>query len=370
MAIHSHMAPRAEASLALYSKWVATGRACAMHRCGPFHTKPGVPPHQLFGALANFFVALERLIDTVGQGPQRCPVGPKPFQPLPGLDFFDGIFDIPDCPPKMDPIAGKGRIWGDPHFIGADGGKYDVQGRAGGIYNLLSDKGFQMNGRFDAWGSGGATVVGEVGIVANGNRITVEKDGDVMVNGRALKNGQCVTLWDGTRVSKKSGKVDIKSAEWDVSISTHGKGSRAYLNIDVSTDNAVADGVKPHGLLGQTFDGDGKARNGDKGRGAQGGGAIETLSGDFTKRGDKTTVGNYEVDSLHDIDGGSFDRYDGKTSDYGGVSDRQAQMLKATERMQNQAMATQAAVGILTTLFNATVETSKSARNAANKIAG
>jgi len=177
------------------------------------------------------------------------------------------------------------------------------------MYNLLSDQGFQMNGRFDAWGSRGATVVGEVGIVAGGNRITVEKDGDVMINGRHLRDGQSVTLCDGTKVSKNGGTVEINSAEWDVKIKTQNSRHGAYLNIDVSTENAVADGVKPHGLLGQTFDGDGEARNGDKGSGAQGGGAIETVGGSFTEEGDKTTVGSYEVGSMHAVGEGLFSRY-------------------------------------------------------------
>ncbi len=270
----------------------------------------------LFGALSKFFDALEKLINSVDPQ-QTAATNDTATGTLPGttgsevLDTYYGLdgSEAPEMPEEMDPIAGKARIWGDPHFIGADGGKYDIQGRAGGMYNLLSDQGFQMNGRFDAWGSGGATVVGEVGIVANGNRITVEKDGDVKVNGRYLRDGQSITLGDGTEVSKKGNKVEVKSGEWDVEFqsvnSRHGK----YLNMDVSTENAVADGVKPHGLLGQSFDGDGEARNGDKGRGAQGGGAIETVGGSFTEAGDKTTVGSYEVGSMHAVGEGLFSRY-------------------------------------------------------------
>ena len=289
------------------------------------------------GALSDFFKALERLINSVDpqQGHQHTGGTPRPGtggtgvhnftpgveSPLPVHDFTPGL--EPDTPsediwhggcfprpkPTPEPISGKGRIWGDPHFIGADGGKYDIQGRAGGMYNLLSDKGFQMNGRFDAWGSKDATVVGEVGIVAGGNRITVEKDGDVKINGRNLRDGQCVTLWDGTKVTKMGKTIKIESAEWDVKIKSTGSKHGDYLNIDVSTENAVADGVKPHGLLGQTFDGDGKARNGDKGSGAQGGGAIETVGGSFTEAGDKTTVGSYEVGGMHAVGDSLFSRY-------------------------------------------------------------
>lgn len=201
-------------------------------------------------------------------------------------------------------ISGSGRIWGDPHFVGADGGKYDVQGKAGKTYNLLSDSGFQMNGRFDAWGSGGATVVGEVGINANGDRINVKGDGTVTVNGQEVADGQTVRLADGGFVRRTGNDIKVESGEWNVDFQAKGK----YLNMDVSTENANADGVKPHGLLGQTFDGDGEARNGDKGRGAQGGGAIENLA-TMTDRGDKSAIRDYEVSSLHSTNFGAHNRY-------------------------------------------------------------
>ena len=310
MTVNSQLRPSAALQAAQRNAFgIAAGPGgCVVDRCGPFPLPGGGNPSSLFGALAGLFDALDKLVNSVGQGHGHCPGGGH-SGPTTGSEFLDDYYGLPDSAPEMDPISGKGRIWGDPHFIGADGGKYDVQGRAGGIYNLLSDKGFQMNGRFDAWGGGGATVVGEVGIVANGNRITVEKDGDVKVNGRYLRDGQCVTLCDGTTVTKNGKKVEIKSNEWDVSIQAVGSRRGGYLNIDVSTDNAVSDGVKPHGLLGQTFDGDGVARNGDKGRGAQGGGAIETVLFDQSLRGDKQTVSAYEVGSMHAVGQGRFDRY-------------------------------------------------------------
>lgn len=206
-------------------------------------------------------------------------------------------------------ISGSGRIWGDPHFIGADGGKYDVQGEAGKIYNLLSDDGFQMNGRFDDWGGNGATVVGEVGINAKGDQITVDGDGNVSVNGEAVGDGETVALTNGGYVTKNGKEITVESGEWKVEFDAKSSSRGNYLNMDVSTENAVADGVKPHGLLGQTFDGDGVARNGDKGKGAQGGGAIEELSGLQTQRGDKQAVAAYEVDSLTDTDFNAFNRY-------------------------------------------------------------
>lgn len=202
-------------------------------------------------------------------------------------------------------IAGKGRIWGDPHFIGADGGKYDVQGEAGKTYNLLSDENFQMNGEFHAWSSPGATVVGEVGISAGEDQVKIDKHGTVMVNGNELADGERVALADGGFVEKNGKNVTVESGEWTVDFQVH---TGSHLDMDVSTENAIADGVKPHGLLGQTFDGDGKARNGDTGKNTQGGGAIEGANG-ITQRGDKTSVQMYEVDGLYDRNFESFNQF-------------------------------------------------------------
>lgn len=255
------------------------------------------PPMQSGAGLNKLTNALNKLADALNQlakgldkGNAQNPTGPSstPVGTGSGSGSTTGAGDAP--------IAGKGRIWGDPHFIGADGGKFDVQGKAGKTYNLLSDKGIQINGRFDKFGSGGATVVGQVGMTIGTDVVRIEKNGDVSINGEPLKNGQTVTLDNGSTVTKNGRDVAIKTNEWKVDVQTRGN----HINMDVSTKNAIADGVRPHGLLGQTFDGDGKARNGDKGMGAQGGGAIEDVNGNIIAQGDKSTVEDYEVDDLFD----------------------------------------------------------------------
>ncbi|MFV0386013.1 hypothetical protein [Paracoccus sp. (in: a-proteobacteria)] len=209
-------------------------------------------------------------------------------------------------------IEGSGRIWGDPHFIGADGGKFDVQGKAGKTYNLLSDQGFQMNGRFDKWGDKGATAVGKVGITAGSNYVSVDKSGAASVNGQALKDGERVSLRGGGYAERKGNDITVKKGEWQVDFQAKG----SHLDMDVKTKNAIADGVKPHGLLGQTFDGDGIARNGDKGKGAQGGGAIEHADGTMSGKGDKDAVKGYEVDNLWDTHFGSHNADFGQHGNY------------------------------------------------------
>ncbi|MEM6340362.1 MAG: VWD domain-containing protein [Pseudomonadota bacterium] len=230
-------------------------------------------------------------------------------------------------------IAGTGRIWGDPHFIGQDGGKYDVQGEAGKSYNLLSDKDFQMNGRFDQYkNTDGLTVVGQVGIAAGSDQIEVNKTGEVLVNGQELKAGDKVQLEDGGYVEyhANGGGVTVESGEWktDIDFQNKGSGPTAHLNIDVSTDNAVADGVKPHGLLGQTFDADDDARNGDKGKGTQGGGAIEDANGNITDRGDREAIELYEVDNVHDRNFTEFNQFfDDYEANPGGYNEEVMQII-------------------------------------------
>lgn len=257
---------------------------------------PGRP--ELLAELEKLRDQIDSIISLLGGEDSGSPGAPPP----PG----DGDGDS-----DMDPISGSGRIWGDPHFIGQDGGKYDVQGEAGKTYNLLSDKDFQMNGRFDQWGDDdGATVVGEVGITTGADdQIKVSKDGSVVVNGRELQEGDTVELQDGGSVSYEDGHVAIDSGEWQTEIEFSGSGDKAHLNIDVSTENAVSDGVKPHGLLGQSFDADDDARNGDEGKGAQGGGAIEGSNGNITNEGDKDAVELYEVDGLYSHNSTRFNQF-------------------------------------------------------------
>ena len=254
---------------------------------------------QVLKGLSQAFQGLADMIGGLGSMTGTAPFGAPVMRPVHGTGTLPALPFVTTSAADgagMKPIAGTARIWGDPHFVGADGGQFDVQGEAGKTYNLLSDRGFQMNGRFDSWGSAGATVVGEVGISAGTNYINVEKSGKAVVNGQVLNDGDRVALRGGGYVEKKGNEVTVKSGEWEVNFQTH----RDHINMDITTSNAVADGVRPHGLIGQTFDGDGKARNGDKGAGVQGGGAIEDINGNIARSGDKSAVKSYEVAALWD----------------------------------------------------------------------
>ncbi len=238
--------------------------------------------------------------DPVTEQPET-PVVEEPETPVSEDPAVD---DNHDCPVEEPVVAIKdgARIWGDPHFVGADGGEYDVQGEAGKTYNLLSDDGIQINGKFEDWKGNGSTIVGEAGVVLGDDQIKIGKDGSLEINGEVI---DCDGVFADGKVIKEGNKVTIKDEEYDVTFHQTGD----YINIDFASENVNADGVMPHGLFGQSADGDGEARNGDKGTGAQGGGAIDNMFDNRTNAGDKTTVGQYEVEDLFDTDFTEFNRY-------------------------------------------------------------
>ena len=115
----------------------------------------------------------------------------------------------PPCEPPEPPEyegGDYGNFWGDPHFTGFDGGKYDVQGVHGETYNILSDQNIQFNATFSVWQNAGnldafengqnyATVVTDVGIQVGDDQLRFDatQDGPIL-NGTALAKGQTVTV--------------------------------------------------------------------------------------------------------------------------------------------------------------------------------
>jgi hypothetical protein len=180
-----------------------------------------------------------------------------------------------------------GTITGDPHFKGGDGGKYDVQGYPGKSYDLLSDTNLSYNGKFEAWGNNGATVVGSSAINvcdlggSNFSSVTFDKTGVAKVNGQELQDGQSVILADGGTATLNGKTLTVTTAEGYTIKQTAMPGG--YINSEVKTSalGVGTDNRMPDGLLGQTFDADDVARNGKKGAGAQGEGAIEGKVEDY-----------------------------------------------------------------------------------------
>ena len=186
-------------------------------------------------------------------------------------------------------VGGDAETWGDPHFVGADGGKFDVMGEVGKTYNILSDKDFQMNARFDEWkGKDNQTIMSDVGFTLGEDQVQFGIDGKLIINGEERsEDGEYLN----GKIRKEGDKVYVETDEWQLEVHDNKKG---HIDVKYKGKNVTEDGVKPHGLFGQTADGDGKARNGDEGKGAQGGGAIEDTDGNITERGDKETYKDYE----------------------------------------------------------------------------
>lgn len=225
------------------------------------------------------------------------------------LEDLSGKMDVWTTLPTL--AVDQGRIWGDPHFVGEDGGQYDVQGVAGQHYNILSDAGLQVNARFDEFGHAGSgmTVMGAIGITIGNDQIEINKDGRVLINGEAVSSG---TYLDGKVTVTEGRHVQIKEEEYSFRVDFQKHSGGDHLNIEnIRSDNAAADGVLPSGLWGVTVDYDDDARNGDAGKGTQGGGAIEDLEGNITERGDRTTVQDYEVNGLFQTDFEHHNRFDG-----------------------------------------------------------
>ncbi|MEC8380245.1 MAG: hypothetical protein VXZ96_07985, partial [Myxococcota bacterium] len=195
----------------------------------------------------------------------------------------------PDPPPvTQDPVAANemARFWGDPHFVGADGGKFDVQGEAGKTYNLLTDKGLKYEGRFDGWGQG-VTVVGRTSLVLTAGKhfstIIFEPKKDLAIMDGKAVSGSMPTADGGETHREGSDLVTTTAEGYRIVQHMRGKGKRRYIDAEVHTgaQGTESDGVAAGGLLGITFDADDKRRDGKKGKGAQGEGAIEGVYTDY-----------------------------------------------------------------------------------------
>lgn len=117
-----------------------------------------------------------------------------------------------------------GRTWGDPHFIGADGELYDVQGKAGTIYNIVSDQGVQVNSLFGKWGgSATATVMKKLGFSVNGRQLEVGID--------EAKREMTYKL-DGKELTAANAPSWISFANNQVTIESDNQGERWKFTVD------------------------------------------------------------------------------------------------------------------------------------------
>lgn len=237
-----------------------------------------------------------------------------------------------NSPPPIYIPGSNPRVWGDPHFEGLfhgvketaqtgdlDGNgkigdtltqKYDVQGRPGETYTVLSDSGLAVNGKVGAFGDKGATVFKEAGVTVRGEDgqlylVSEKAEGTApptvkLPNGQtvALENGKAFQLGGSRQTAtwdQAANKVNIETFEYTGNIKKNTDGG-GYLDINIKP-NAGFDGRNHDGLLGVSGRPDligGKIQNGKEGANAQG----EGVATKGPNGGANRTVDDYKVNDI------------------------------------------------------------------------
>jgi hypothetical protein len=195
--------------------------------------------------------------------------------PFPFTNGDDYLHPLPTVLPKAYGVNQSSTLWGDPHIADADRAdktndkavSFDVT--EAGLYNILEDRGVQLNAKFEKFPQWGPTVTTEIGLNLNGAKILVSADGTTTVNGSKLMDGQKTTLPNGATITKSGLGLKIAtnpdSGEYDIEITAIDSGHKNdagstifYLDTKISSRSKGVgqDGVAPKGILGEGFDED------------------------------------------------------------------------------------------------------------------
>ncbi|MGE0201356.1 MAG: hypothetical protein AB7P76_10355 [Candidatus Melainabacteria bacterium] len=190
-------------------------------------------------------------------------------------------------PPHPTPTVQRAQLVGDPLAVEADGGQYylDLPDNKDRAYtNVLSDKGISYTPDFRR-ASGNRIYNESAGILLNGHHVELNPGSNQAssvpsVDGRALAVGETVNLGDGATASygyynpqvenRRTGALENAYGEAQLGLKTENaehtiyviptlsdKDGRVYLNSYMEYRNDPAtDDVRPHGILGQTYDAD------------------------------------------------------------------------------------------------------------------
>jgi hypothetical protein len=206
--------------------------------------------------------------------------------------------------------GGEGGVWGDPHYIDLTNTShdpqkmdYDVMGSPGKVFNILSDQHIQLNNLYEKSKVSNATMVGAAGIklvddLGKTHKVKFSRNSLPRLDGKSLKNGQTKTFsMQGrlTAISYDHSGLRIVTPEYVLHLAD--RGDSLDQRIQLQPGGVFTDNVPPHGLLGQTADGDSNIRHGKIGPGAQGEGAI-----DFS-------YDKYQVNSLFDDPAPEINRF-------------------------------------------------------------
>jgi hypothetical protein len=219
----------------------------------------------------------------------------------------------PVCPPTT------GDVWGDPHFTGADGEKYDIMGKGGNVYNIMSDKGVQVNALFadypTATAAAPATGMKKLGILANNQQIEVRDNGsgnmELLVDGKKIDKlyNEYGILFDPT--DPQNPKLIITSVvdgeTWAMHVTPDRVGDEIFFNVKHTGFNLG--GTKTSGLWGESV-GNGDTignkdvswENGQKG----GGGIIRNSDGTVLDKKYLEGSTEHEIAMANYIEGSLF----------------------------------------------------------------
>lgn len=249
-------------------------------------------------------------------GSQDVDVGPSGVQayppvggdlmdamPTPGTYYFASLesecnnghkFSVTyECPSPSAPPAASGVQ--DPHFRLAHGGRADFRGRHGVLYNLLSSSNVSVNVRTEnaSFALDHLTVDGSFMTEAHVVMLTSEGRffnisfwaselnrwgwGWGMVNGSCAQGTRLVPFTlsphreracDDLRIRVDFSSAIVEAPEWHIQVRgmpVYDRYTGPHHRVDLSLTQRVADDafvVRPHGIVGQSFDGDGLARTG------------------------------------------------------------------------------------------------------------
>jgi len=119
---------------------------------------------------------------------------------------------------NIDP---KASAWGDPHFVakGKDGKtdiQFDQKGKVGDTYNVFKGDGLEVDAKYkDAGNNTGMCEMGEAKVNAGADKIDFKDSGVATINGQAMKDGDNITLKDGTKVALNGKVATITSNKGD-----------------------------------------------------------------------------------------------------------------------------------------------------------